>query len=177
MWSLSCTQGEIIQSKYTFHTSKAYLEVYEKIYDAEDGKYFTASFTGFNDTEYVVAGLKMKMKMNMHVSNLLLCILILIHSSLATAENVTADELYEIASSLKMFVDELPKMPTLKGYMLGRDGDLKAGELRIGMFEKKWVQDLYSPNALKYALYSTEVNVYLYIFLFMAMTRTLYVFC
>lgn len=80
----------------------------------------------------------MKMKMNMHVSNLLLCILILIHSSLATAENVTADELYEIASSLKMFVDELPKMPTLKGYMLGRDGDLKAGELRIGMFEKKW---------------------------------------
>lgn len=73
-----------------------------------------------------------------HVSSVLVCILILIHFSLANAANVTEEELHEIASTFEMFVDELPQMPMLKGYIVGQDGHLKAGELRIGMFEKKW---------------------------------------
>ena len=79
----------MIHSKYAFQTSKPCFEVYEiYIYiictpppcsDAEDGKYFTASF---NETElYVVTGPKMKMKMqamNMHAgfNLLLICVLI-----------------------------------------------------------------------------------------------------
>ena len=59
-----------------------------------------------------------------------------IHSFLANAANVTEQELHDIASSLEMFVDELPEMPKLKGYMIGKDGHLKAGKLRTGMFKK-----------------------------------------
>jgi len=84
----------------------------------------------------------MTMAMNMHAFNLLLCVLILIHASVTKAANVTEQQLQEIALSLEMFVDELPEMPTLQGYTFGQDGHLKAGELRIGMFEKKCVQIL-----------------------------------
>lgn len=72
----------------------------------------------------------------MHVF-LVLCVLIS-HASVAKAANMTEQELQEIASPVEMFVDELPDMPRLKGYILGQDGHFKTGELRIGMFQKKW---------------------------------------
>jgi FtsP/CotA-like multicopper oxidase with cupredoxin domain len=52
-------------------------------------------------------------------------------------DGVTDESLHKIAASLRMFVDELPDMPKLKGYLF-EDGKLKPAELRIGMFQKKW---------------------------------------
>jgi FtsP/CotA-like multicopper oxidase with cupredoxin domain len=79
----------------------------------------------------------MAMAMDMHIF-LLVFVLILHASQLAKATIITEQKLQEIASSIEMFVDELPEMPTLQGYTFYEDGQLKAGELRIGMFEKKW---------------------------------------
>jgi hypothetical protein len=83
----------------------------------------------------------MAMAMDMHIF-LLVFVLILHASQLAKATIITEQKLQEIASSIEMFVDELPEMPTHQGYTFYEDGQLKAGELRIGMFEKKWVQIL-----------------------------------
>ena len=77
------------------------------------------------------------------------------------AANVTEQELHDIASSLEMFVEELPEMPKLKGYMIGKDGHLKAGKLRIGMFQKKWVQILYIFSLFKYSFFIIIIIIYL----------------
>ncbi|KAH9318965.1 hypothetical protein KI387_020734, partial [Taxus chinensis] len=50
---------------------------------------------------------------------------------------MTTSELYEVASSLEMFVDEVPDMPKLRGYVY-HDKKLKLAELRIGIFKTKW---------------------------------------
>ncbi|XP_019053771.1 PREDICTED: multicopper oxidase LPR1-like [Nelumbo nucifera] len=50
---------------------------------------------------------------------------------------VTDAVLTQVASSLQMFVDELPVMPKLHGYSNGPNSP-KPGNLVIGMFEKKW---------------------------------------
>ena len=49
-----------------------------------------------------------------------------------------ADEKLLDASQLKMFVDELPDMPKIKGYDVV-NGDHVPKSLIIGMFHKKWV--------------------------------------
>eukprot|EP00253_Pinus_taeda_P000730 PITA_00730 len=78
---------------------------------------------------------------------LLICILI----SHAKTANMTEEELQEIASPIEMFVDELLEMPTLKGYSVGQDGHLKTGELRIGMFQKKWKFHRHFPASTVFA--------------------------
>ncbi|KAH9300961.1 hypothetical protein KI387_012544, partial [Taxus chinensis] len=76
----------------------------------------------------------MKMTRNMNV----IILLALLRFSVGTVgDNTTAAELSEVASSLEMFVDEVPDMPKLRGYVY-HDKKLKPAELRIGMFETKW---------------------------------------
>jgi FtsP/CotA-like multicopper oxidase with cupredoxin domain len=104
--------------------------------------------------------MKMSMAMNMHVSSLLF--VLILHTSLANVTNITVQELQQIAStSLEMFVDELPEMPTLKGYLFGQDGHLKAGELRIGMFQKKWKfhRDLPASTVFAYGISRDSASV------------------
>ncbi|KAH9306542.1 hypothetical protein KI387_010946, partial [Taxus chinensis] len=62
----------------------------------------------------------------------LLCCCFLVGKS-----HVTEQGLYQMASSLEMFVDELPEMPKLKGYV-ATDRGFSPGHLQIGMFETKW---------------------------------------
>ncbi|KAL6007448.1 Leucine permease transcriptional regulator [Asimina triloba] len=50
---------------------------------------------------------------------------------------VTADILHQVANSLQMFVDELPKMPKLYGFTIQHGSPVPA-HLTIGMFQKKW---------------------------------------
>eukprot|EP01018_Ginkgo_biloba_P027070 Gb_39667 [translate_table: standard] len=69
--------------------------------------------------------------------SLLLCFFLQAYAVIGITTNITDEKLHEIASSLEMFVDELPDMPKLHAYST-KDGDLKAAELKIGMFEKKW---------------------------------------
>ncbi|KAH9300973.1 hypothetical protein KI387_012556, partial [Taxus chinensis] len=52
-------------------------------------------------------------------------------------DNTTIAELYEVASSLDMFMDDVPDMPKLRGYVY-KDKKLKSDELRIRMFKTKW---------------------------------------
>lgn len=52
-----------------------------------------------------------------------------------------ADQLIEV-SELKMFVDELPDMPRIKGYKV-KNGVPVPADLKIGMFHKKWVSCIY----------------------------------
>ncbi|XP_043694908.1 multicopper oxidase LPR1 homolog 1-like [Telopea speciosissima] len=58
-------------------------------------------------------------------------------SSTAAPPPITEATLQQVAASLKMYVDELPKIPKLFGYSM-RHGSPAPGNLAIGMFEKKW---------------------------------------
>ncbi|GLJ09454.1 hypothetical protein SUGI_0109970 [Cryptomeria japonica] len=77
------------------------------------------------------------MAMKMKVAQLHIVLLLCAFLGGSRARNVTEDELLQVASSLKMFVDELPDMPRLQGFV-PQGQDFKPAELRIGMFEKKW---------------------------------------
>ena len=59
------------------------------------------------------------------------------HSSSNTEE--TEETLEKNAYSLKMFVDELPSMPLIKGYSQTHDGKYLPANLTIGMYMKHWV--------------------------------------
>uniref|UniRef100_A0A0C9S805 TSA: Wollemia nobilis Ref_Wollemi_Transcript_12520_2257 transcribed RNA sequence n=1 Tax=Wollemia nobilis TaxID=56998 RepID=A0A0C9S805_9CONI len=68
----------------------------------------------------------------------LICVMLLVCAIVeGRGGHVTEDGLYQTASSLEMFVDELPDMPTLNGYAV-QDGKFKPADLKIGMFKKKW---------------------------------------
>lgn len=69
-----------------------------------------------------------------------ICVLLLFFIFSAKGSHIRFDSMINMkdeASSLEMFVDELPDIPRLGGYIL-KDGVLKPGRLRIGMFETKW---------------------------------------
>lgn len=70
--------------------------------------------------------------MGMSICVLLFCFIFPVMGSRPKFES-----LKDVASSLEMFVDELPDMPRLRGYKW-EDGVLTSGKLRIGMFETKW---------------------------------------
>lgn len=76
------------------------------------------------------------------------------------ADSMTDERLHKIASSLKMFVDELPDMPRLEGYVL-QHGNLKPTELRIGMFETKWKfhRDLHPTTVFAYGASKETASV------------------
>eukprot|EP01018_Ginkgo_biloba_P027073 Gb_39670 [translate_table: standard] len=76
------------------------------------------------------------MERRMYVIKLLMFSFFQVITVMSTA-NITKDKLHEIASALEMFVDELPDMPKIHAYSI-KDGHLKAAELKIGMFAKKW---------------------------------------
>nr|ABR18419.1 unknown [Picea sitchensis] len=77
------------------------------------------------------------MEMNRCALIFLFCFLGFIVLEDATTDSMTDESLHKVASSLEMFVEELPDMPRLEGYVL-EHGKLKPTELRIGMFETKW---------------------------------------
>ncbi|KAK4779227.1 hypothetical protein SAY86_006755 [Trapa natans] len=54
---------------------------------------------------------------------------------------VNAPALQQVAGTLPMFVDELPKMPRVYGYTSGRGHSFKPGKLTIGMFQTQWIVD------------------------------------
>lgn len=66
-------------------------------------------------------------------------ILFIVLSLLFCIVLVSADDLYATTASLEMFVDELPDMPKLKGFVISTNGSLSSGYLRIGMFQTQWV--------------------------------------
>lgn len=66
-----------------------------------------------------------------------ICVLLLFFIFSVTGLSIKFESIKDVASSLEMFVDELPDMPRLKGY-IREDGVLQSGKLRIGMFETKW---------------------------------------
>ncbi|CAI9113643.1 OLC1v1014282C1 [Oldenlandia corymbosa var. corymbosa] len=51
---------------------------------------------------------------------------------------VTEEALHKVAAKLKMFVEELPQMPKIRGYEKDANGVLKPVNLKIGMYQKKW---------------------------------------
>ena len=59
------------------------------------------------------------------------------HSSSINEE--TEETLEKNAYALKMFVDELPYMPLIKGYSQTHDGKYLPANLTIGMYMKLWV--------------------------------------
>ncbi|GLJ09450.1 hypothetical protein SUGI_0109910 [Cryptomeria japonica] len=65
-------------------------------------------------------------------------VLLLCCCFLARSVSVSQERLHQIASSLEMFVDELPDMPKLKGYVARRGGVYAPAHLEIGMFETNW---------------------------------------
>ncbi|KAK4775146.1 hypothetical protein SAY86_010081 [Trapa natans] len=51
---------------------------------------------------------------------------------------VTKADIQRVSQFLTMYVDELPKIPTVFGYRVDEEGCFKPGYLTIGMFQKKW---------------------------------------
>lgn len=70
-----------------------------------------------------------------------LLFLVYVGCSSAAGPPITDESLKEVAASLKMYVDELPQMPRLRGYSIVK-GSFIPAKLTIGMYEKYWVGDL-----------------------------------
>jgi hypothetical protein len=62
---------------------------------------------------------------------------LLLCCSVTSSSSSAKDNLINV-SKLKMFVDELPKIPRILGYKVV-NGVPKSKSLKIGMFKKKWV--------------------------------------
>ena len=55
-------------------------------------------------------------------------------------DHETKVTLKETATSLEMFVDKLPRMPIINGYIqTSSDGEILPANLTIGMYLKRWV--------------------------------------
>jgi hypothetical protein len=67
----------------------------------------------------------------------LFTLLVLLLCCSVTSSSSAKDNLINV-SKLKMFVDELPKIPRILGYKVV-NGVPKSKSLEIGMFKKKWV--------------------------------------
>ncbi|XP_043697422.1 multicopper oxidase LPR1 homolog 1-like isoform X1 [Telopea speciosissima] len=81
-------------------------------------------------------------------------------SSTAAPPPITEATLQQVAASLKMYVDELPKIPKLFGYSM-RHGSPAPGNLTIGMFEKKWKfhRDLPKTTVFAYGTSAEEATI------------------
>ena len=76
---------------------------------------------------------------------------IFVTSSLSSNyDHETKVTLKETATSLEMFVDELPRMPIINGYIqTSSDGEILPANLTIGMYLKTWV--IHSSIVIDYA--------------------------
>ncbi|XP_042506804.1 multicopper oxidase LPR1 homolog 1-like [Macadamia integrifolia] len=73
---------------------------------------------------------------------------------------VTDATLQQVAASLKMYVDELPRIPKLYGYSM-QNGLSAPGYLTIGMFQKKWKfhRDLPQTRVFAYGTSTEEATI------------------
>ncbi|GLJ30337.1 hypothetical protein SUGI_0600200 [Cryptomeria japonica] len=98
---------------------------------------------------------KMKIRKSIFAVLPLLCCMVLVSS------DTSEDALHALAASLEMFVDELPDMPKLKGYVTSKGGGLSPGHLRIGMFQTKWKfhRDLPASTVFAYGVSKESASV------------------
>ncbi|KAH7404501.1 hypothetical protein KP509_15G029200 [Ceratopteris richardii] len=57
---------------------------------------------------------------------------------LSSGDGVTETDLLQVAQKLQMFVDEIPMIPTIKGYTTSSEGAYMPANLSIGMYMKLW---------------------------------------
>ncbi|XP_019055919.1 PREDICTED: multicopper oxidase LPR1-like [Nelumbo nucifera] len=80
----------------------------------------------------------MKMQTHKFLLILMMLIITMIFSQANARTHVTESILHQVAASLEMFVDELPRMPTVYGFSYDHHGSPTPAHPTIGMFQKKW---------------------------------------